>query len=320
MSALPSPGRPVFEPADRVPALGALRGHVHRQDWDAVAGCFAALTDEDDRAAACRVVAEQQNAEQFLNQAMARDRRDPLARSLLADRLIQVGWGIRSSYRAHHVSQGQFRQFHGFLRRAEALLIDVCAEHPDHALAWYLRTITARGLELGASETRRRYDRLSEHHPHHYSAQMQVLQQLCPKWGGTWESAHGFADECAKAAPAGSPNGALVAVVQMEQYLALAEGGTKRPAETYLRAPENHARLLAAAAVSALHPAARTDAYAYVGAHSAFAAVHSAARRPAEAAPHFRALGDRATEFPWSYLGDHEAAFVRHRKTALAKG
>ncbi|MFI1149070.1 hypothetical protein [Streptomyces sp. NPDC020817] len=322
MSAHPPLGRPVFEPADRIPALTALRGHVHGRNWDSVAGSFAALTDEDDRALACRVVAEQQNAEPFLNQVMAGDPRDPLVRTLLADRLIQTGWGIRSGYRARHVSREQFQQFHAFLRRAEVLLIDVCAEYPDHALAWYLRVITSRGLELGPGETRRRYERLAEHHPHHYSGQQQLLQQICPKWGGTWESAHGFAEECAKAAPPGSPNGALVAVAQLEQYLELREKEGDRAAGTYLRTPGAHQALLDAAARSVLHPAARADAYQLVGAHSAFAAAHCAAGRHAEAAAHFRALGDRASEFPWSYVGshDHEAEFVRHRKTALAKG
>lgn len=311
----------MFEPADRIPALAALRDSVQRQDWDAVVASFDALADEDDRAVACRVVSDQRGSEAFLRQVADARPRDPLVRSLLADRLIQIGWDIRSGHRAQHVSKRQFQDFHSYLRRAEVLLIDVCAEYPEYSLAWYLRTITSRGLQLGLGETRRRYDRLAEHHPHHYSGQMQMLQQICPKWGGTWEAAHGFAEECARNSPAGSPNGALVAIAQMEQYLDLAQDQNTRAAETFLRAPENHSRLLAAAEHSALHPAARTDAYVFVGAHSAFAAAHSAAGRPVDAARHFRALGDRATEFPWSYLSnDHEAAFVRHRKTALAKG
>ncbi|CAM5552144.1 hypothetical protein SAVIM338S_04480 [Streptomyces avidinii] len=312
----------MFEPADRVPALTALRTHVHRQDWAAVSAAFAALTDEDDRAVACRVVADQQNAEPFLNEALAADRGDPLVRALLADRLIRIGWGIRSGAGAEHVSPARFRQFHGYLRRAEMLLIDVCAEHPRFALAWYLRVTTSRGLELGLGETRRRYDRLAEHHPHHYAGQQQLLQQLCPKWGGTWEAAHSFADACAKAAPPGAPNGALVPVAQLEQYLKAREMNDARGAEKNLNAPEQRARLTAAAERSVLHPAARSDAYAHTDAHNAFAAAHSAASRPAGAAPHFRVLGDRASRFPWGYLGtgNHEAEFARHRKSALAKG
>ncbi|MFI5759901.1 hypothetical protein ACIA8F_03050 [Streptomyces sp. NPDC051563] len=322
MSAHLPLGRPVYEPADRIPALADLRAHVHRQDWDAVAAAFAALGDEDDRAIASRVVGEQHNAETFLNGAMAQDPGDPLVRSLLAERLIRLGWGLRTSARAHDVPAGRFQQFHGYLRRAELLLIDVCAEHPRYALAWYLRTTTSRGLELGLGETRRRYERLAEHHPHHYAGQQQLLQQLCPKWGGTWEAAHSFAAQCARTAPPGAPAGALVAIAQLEQYADARDGSDARRGEKYLAAPENRAQLLAAARHSVLHPDARAGAYAHTDAHNAFAAAHSAAARPADAAPHFRVLGDRGSTFPWNYLGfgDHTTEFVRHRKTALATG
>lgn len=322
MPALPPPGRPVFEPADRIPSLAALRTAVRSKDWDAITAGFAVLSDEDDRALACRTIAETAGTEFFLRETVNRLPDDPLARTLLADRLIQTGWAIRSGHRAQHVSRQQFSEFHAYLRRAELLLIDVCAEHPEYALAWYLRVITSRGLQLGLGETRRRYDRLAEHHPHHFSGQSQLLQQICPKWGGSWKAVHAFAQECVESAPAGGPSGALTAVAQMEQYLEVSEKEGTRAAETYLRAPDNHARLRDAAARSVLHPAFRADAHHAVNAHSAFAAAHSAAGRPADAAPHFRALGDHACAFPFGYIGtgDHETEFVRHRKTALAKG
>ncbi|MBT2445812.1 hypothetical protein J7F03_01655 [Streptomyces sp. ISL-43] len=326
MSAHPPPGRPVFDPADRIPALATLRDRVQRQDWDGVRASFDALTDEDDRAVASRVVADLPDSEPFLRQAADRAPRDPLARTLLADRLIQTAWGIRSRARAEHVSRRQFDEFHAQLRHAEMLLIDVCAEHPHYALAWYLRLMTSRGLELGQGESRRRYDRLAEHHPHHYAGQQQLLQQLCPKWSGSWEAAHAFADACAKASPAGSPNAALVAIAQLEQFMDVTRNEDIEAAQAYVRSPENHDRLLAAAAHSVLHPDARTDArtdaYVQVNAYCAFAITHGAALHPEAAAPHFRALGDRASEFPWHYLGngDPETQFVRHRTNALAQG
>ncbi|MER5931679.1 hypothetical protein [Streptomyces sp. NPDC002054] len=321
MSALSPPGRPAFDPAERIPSLAALRASVQRQAWDEVAAAFAALTDEDDRALACRVVSQTPGAEPFLRRTATEHPGDPLPRTLLAELHIQTGWQLRSDHGAEHVSRRQFADFHARLRRAEQLLIDLCAGHPDHALPWYLRLMTARGLELGQNEARRRYDRLTEHHPHHFSGQMQLLQQLCPKWGGSWEAAHGFAEEAAAGAPEGSPNGALIAIVQMEQYLALSEG-RKRDGEAYLRESAHRDRLIEAAHRSVLHPDFRTDCHQAVAAHSAFAAAHSAAGRHLDAAPHFRALGDAADEFLWGYIGsyDHEAEFVRHRKLALAKG
>ncbi|MFJ1863682.1 hypothetical protein ACIOD1_03540 [Streptomyces sp. NPDC088097] len=322
MSALTPPlGRPLLEPIEQFPVLADLRSAVLRNDLDAVLGTFASLTDEDDRALACRTVAEAANARLFLQHAMKGRPGDPLLRAVFADHLIMAGWNIRTGQRAEHVSRAQFDSFHAHLREAEVLLIDLCAEHPDHALAWYLRVINARGLELGTGEAVRRHERLAEHHPHHYSGQMQLLQKLCPKWGGTFEEAHEFARARAEAAPEGGPHGALVALAQMEHYLELRKDGDRAAAESYLREPAQHTALARAAARSVLHPAARADAFHAVGAHNAFAAAHSAAGRHAEAAPHFRALGDRASSFPWGYVdNDAEAAFTRHRKTALAKG
>lgn len=92
----------MFEPADRIPALAALRSAVRRKDWGAVAAAFDGLDDEDDRTLACRVVAETDGSEVFLRQAAERFPRDPLPRSLLADRLVQIGWGIRTAHRAQH--------------------------------------------------------------------------------------------------------------------------------------------------------------------------------------------------------------------------
>ncbi|MET9427331.1 hypothetical protein [Streptomyces sp. NPDC003036] len=308
--------RPCFDAHVTMPVLVTLRTAVAERDWPAVARFFAGLTHEDERAYACSYVGGLDGCEAFLEQAVADHPGDPLARCLLADRRIRVGWGIRSSARAQHVSREQFDQFHAWLRRAEGLLIEVCAEYPDYALGWYLRLITARGLELGHSETRRRYDRLAEHHPHHYPAQTQLLQLLCPKWGGSWEAAFGFAEECAAAVPPGGHSATLVAEAHLEKWLDLSprEGGR------WMAQPAVRDELTAAAAHSVLHPHYRPG-FHWISAHGFFAAALSLGGHYAEAAPHFRALGDAATRHPWDYLDDDPAAaFLRHRKHALAKG
>ncbi|MEH0576366.1 hypothetical protein QBA54_18135 [Streptomyces sp. B21-108] len=172
--------------------------------------------------------------------------------------------------------------------------------------------MTARGLQLGQAEARRRYDRLSAHHPHHYRAQTQLLQQLCPKWGGSWDAAHGFARECATAAPDGANSGALVALAHIEHWLDLDSG--ERTA--YMRGLPVRDDLRNAARVSVLHAGHRPD-WNSIGAHSAFAFAFSIGGHFADAAPHFAFLGDRATEFPWQYLPDQKSAFLKFRKSAL---
>ncbi|WP_030742263.1 hypothetical protein [Streptomyces sp. NRRL F-5135] len=307
--------RPRFDPCVTMPSLQRLRTAVKAGDWPATESFIASLPDEDDRAFAASLAARIKGAEKFLERVVGERPGEPLPRALLAERYIHIGWDIRSGARAQYVSGEQFRQFHAWLRRAEHLLIELCAEHPAYALAWRARLISARGLELGQSETRRRYDRLVEHHPHHFNGQQQLLQKLCPKWGGGWELAHGFARECAAAAPPGSLVGVLVAEAHLEHWLDLDSGADER----YLRDPAVRDELVAAAAASVWHPDFHPGFHA-IGAHGTFAATLSLGGHYAEAAPHFRELGNNASESPWNYLGDKEAAFIKHRTTALAKG
>ncbi|KUO21102.1 hypothetical protein [Streptomyces dysideae] len=304
---------PSFDPYVNLPELVPLRTAAVSGDWTAVQAYFASLDSADKVTFVVGLVAETDGVENMLERAVAERPADPLPRTLLADRYVRIGWGIRGDARAKHVSSGQFDQFHDWLRRAERILIEVCAEQPSYAPAWTVRLITARGLSLGQAEARRRYERLSAHHPHHYAAQQQLLQQLCPKWGGSWDDAHGFARESAAAAPDGSHAGALVALAHLERWLDL--DGSE--AGAYMRGLPVRDDLRHAAQVSVLHPDYRPGWHG-IGTHSAFAMAFSLGGHFEDAARHFAALGDRAAEFPWSYLSDPRGAFVKYRKSALA--
>ncbi|MFH8802433.1 hypothetical protein ACH4F6_22950 [Streptomyces sp. NPDC017936] len=302
---------PTFDPYDNTPELISLRSAAQAGDWPAVRAFVTGLGSVAKVCSASSLLAGIAGVENLLERAAADLPGDPLPRTLLAHRYVVIGWDIRSSARAQYVSREQFEQFHAWLRRAEQLLIEVCAEHPAYAPAWTVRLITARGLQLGQAEARRRYDRLSAHHPHLYNAQTQLLQQVCPKWGGSWEAAHGFARECATAAPDGSVNGALVALAHIEHWLDLE--GAERAA--YLRGVPVRDDLRFAAQVSVLHPSHRPD-WNTIGAHSAFAFAFSLGGHTADAAPHFAFLGDRAPEHPWDYLSDPRASYLKYRKSA----
>ncbi|MFD7706952.1 hypothetical protein ACFV6E_39200 [Streptomyces sp. NPDC059785] len=306
--------RPRFDPFDTMPELAPLRAAATRGDWPGVAGFIAALGTEEQRSFASSLVAEMAGAETWLERAAADHPGDPLPRALLAERYVHIGWGIRGDAYAEQVSREQFDRFHAWLRRAEQLLIEVCAEHPAYAHAWTVRLITARGLELGAAEARRRYDRLAAHHPHHYPAQTLLLQQLCPKWGGSWEAAHGFARECAAASPDGSHSAALVALAHVEHFLEL---GQDLEGAAYMRGLPVRDDLRFAAQVSVLHRDYRPGFHG-LGAHSTFALAFSLGGHHQDAVPHFLEMEDRASEFPWSYLVNPEAYFVKFRKAALA--
>ncbi|MEV6106815.1 hypothetical protein AB0M28_19170 [Streptomyces sp. NPDC051940] len=284
------------------------------RDWATVRAYVGELGEPDLQAVAAKTVAETPGAEEFLVGVSGRDKGDVLARTLLAGTLVHVGWGIRTGARAKDVSADRFTRFFGYLRRAERLLIDVCAEDPANALAWLHRITTARGLQLGASEARRRYERVAEHHPHFYSAQSQLLQQLCPKWSGTWQEAHGFANECAAAAPPGSLSPLLVAEAHLEHY-------ADRDGPSYdLTGPAAQRELTEAVHRTVMHDGFRAD-FHWIYAHGLFACLYSVAEDPQKAAWHFRQLGNRGSEAPWDRLyGDPVAAYTRQRRAALGRG
>jgi hypothetical protein len=149
------------------------------------------------------------------------------------------------------------------------------------------------------------------------TGQARLLQQLCPKWSGSWEAAHGFARECLLNSPEGSLSGGLVAEAHLERWLDLPSAGSERT--DYLRRPHVHAELVEAAERSVLHPYYR-PAYGWVTIQGVFAALFSLIGDTARAAAHFRALGNLASDYPWSYLGKPADAYVKHRSAALGRG
>lgn len=305
---------PVLELSRAHPDLAAIRSSSEAGDYDAVADQLVALEDRDTRRAsvAAGIVAGVDGAESWLERRLRSTPSDVVARTLLAHRQIVVGWEIRGSGRASGVSRAQFDDFHDWLRRAERNLIEVCAVEPEWALPWHVRLTSARGLELGQSEAQRRYARLAAICPDHYPAQSTLLQQLVPKWSGSWESAFEFARSCASAAPPGSPAHALVAEVHLERWLDLDD----KEAAAYVRDGDVRDELLRAAQDSVWHPA-YDPGFSAITQHSVLAALHGLAGRDEEAARHFVALGDFVDAWVWGYLGGHAARLEKIRKGAL---
>lgn len=225
---------------------------------------------------------------------------------------VVEGWHIRSSRRAHHVSADQFERFHARLRRAEGRLLELCARRPEFGPAWQLRITVALGLQLGGAEARRRYDRVRALDPWCYPAQAAFLQQVCPKWGGSWPEAHAFVAECRDGAPPGSLSPAVAVSMHLEQWVSVNGGAT---GARYLGQSAVLEDLRSTALATVWHPdhVAGPDTATV---HSRLAMAFALAGMPALAAPHFRVLGDHPAEADWGYTGDAEGAYRRHRATA----
>ncbi|MET7392379.1 hypothetical protein ABZS66_02635 [Dactylosporangium sp. NPDC005572] len=304
-----------FDPVAPYPELRQLRAEVDRRNWPAVAAFFARLTDPDDHEYAVRIVSDTNGSDAFLR-AAAEHEPGTLARVLHAARLITVGWRMRTGARAQHVSQEQFANFHDYLRRAERILIGVTAEEPGNTSAWVQRLKINRGLELGQAEVRRRYDRLARHVPHVFVAQASVVQQYCPKWGGTDEKAHAFGLECMRR----GPDGSLAALSMVEAHVEIGmDWDDERNTVAYLRRPAVRAEIDEAAARSVRHPAFRARGYRAITAHNYFALVYGKMGDLAAARPHFQAIGGFGAGFLWGYFGDEHEVFASLRTQVLGR-
>lgn len=307
---------PNFDAAAAYPQVSAVRAALAARDWPALRAQLAE-PDPHGRTVLVGEVGDATDIEEFLRGALAAEPEDPVAGTLLGAYLIRAGWRIRSARRAQYVSREQFAQFFDHLRRAEQVLIEVTARHPDDAAAWTQRITNARGLQLGQAEARRRYDQLAKHHPHHLPAQASLLQQFCPKWSGSWERAHGFAQECAAAAPAGAPNAVLVVEAHLEQAL---DQDTLGKAGAHLRSPQVSREIHEAAQRSIWHPDFR-NGWGWLWVRSTFAMAFCLMEEWTAAAQQFQAMGPLGHEAMFGYIdGDETKQFQRFRDKAYAKG
>jgi hypothetical protein len=306
---------PNFDLAAAYPAVAGVLAAVEAKDWPAIRAAYLG-SDWAGRSMLAGVIGDVAGIEHFLRTARAAQPADPVPATLLGAHLIAAGWAIRTSARASHVSATQFVTFREYLVRAEQLLIEVTAREPGDVTAWALRLNSARGLELGQAEARRRYDRAASNDPHNVAAQRRYLQQLCPKWGGTFEQVNAFARACLLAAPEGALNGVLVVDAHLERWL---DYDDDRQRKLYFALPNVAQEVREAAERSVWHPGFTYHA-GWVEAQNSFAAAFSLLGDARAAAYHFRAVGHLASEYPWDYLGDPAEEFQRYRAWALATG
>jgi hypothetical protein len=200
------------------PAYGHFLAALKRYDWTACRAVLDAVSPVE-RTRLIRSGADEPGLEEWLRGVIRHDPRDGAAFALLGHHLTVVGWNIRSTSLAKDVSREQWQGFTEWLNKAEQVMIEGCARNPDDPAIWTVRLTSARGISLGIDEETRRYNRVAAIDEHHLPAQGDHLEQLYPKWGGSWEKAHGFARERMLAVPPGAPHGRLVAQAIVEHIV-----------------------------------------------------------------------------------------------------
>jgi hypothetical protein len=306
----------ILDPAAALERLAPLRSALAAHDWAAARRVLDAAGPAERTLLV--LAAGPPDPEGFLGHVLATDPDDSGAAALLAQHLVAAAWRIRTHAPAAQVSQEQFRQFDEGLRRAEWVLVEAVARRPDDPTLWVVRLASARGLGLDGSEIRRRYDRLAAIDPQHLPGQAELLQSLCPKWGGTWPTAFAFARECAAAATPGSLNPVLVVDAHVERWLELRQSDAAAAAG-YLTTDEVRTEIVDAAQRSVWHPAF-VPAPGWVQALSTFALVFSEQGDQRAAADLFARLGPLASAAPWDSLSADPVALVRERRAAAFVG
>ncbi|MCS0498965.1 hypothetical protein [Protaetiibacter mangrovi] len=317
MSRVPEiehPREPSYDTFADIPDYASLRAAVDAGDWRGLEVGLDSLP-ADEATYAMTLLAEVAGIEAVLEIEHAAHAESAHIATLLAMRRTVQAWEARTRRQSADVEPERFAAFLSLLRESEIMLIAVCGAHPNFAPAWAARITNARGLQLGASEMRRRARRHADLSPHDLTAQGAQLQYLLPKWFGTDDDAAAFARGCAAAAPEGSTAPAIVAVYHLERWL---ETGGRAAGTAYLSRPEVLAELRASAARSVLHVAYRPTPLGVV-AHSAFLMAFWLAGAHADAAVHVRALDGRASEFPWRYAIDEPSELGRIRAEILSQ-
>ena len=214
------------------------------------------------------------------------------------------------------MSAEQFAVFHAMLREAEEMLVEATAHVPSDPALWTARLITARGLSLGLAEARRRYAALLAVEPYPVSGQISLLQQLCPKWGGSLEEIHTFAAESTMAAPEGAHTAQLVADAHYEHLVDL----PAKQREDFIHSRQVREALRWGAERSALHPRfART--LGWVSVANSFAMMLTMAGDIRTADRLFTMLGPWVSPHPWDSIGDDPLELFRgFRRDAARAG
>jgi hypothetical protein len=293
---VPAIDRSYGDPRLAAVRAAALEGGAEK--WPLIRAHLAAAADDEDLTFLVEGLRSVAGVERWIGDVIAAVPGDPLPALVSGARHIEWAWHARTPFQAQDVSEGQWKLFRARLETAEEHLFAAVEREPSSAAPRYFLQISGRGLEVGPEVADRRFEATCQRAPGHAAAHRQHLQQLCRKWGGSHERMHAFARESMLAAPEGSPQGELVAMAHLEEWLDI--GGD--PDSAYLTSSRVVGALHEAAQRSVFHPAFVRSRDWTLG-FNTFAMAFALAGEYHLARSLFRTLGNSgATETPWRYI------------------
>lgn len=309
-----APARPTLpiDPSMADPAAAHLRTWLAQRNWPAIREFVTSVTDADDRAFYLGIAAEVDGVQEWIGEWVAAESYSTLPLLVQGSHAVHWAWRARGAKSSELTGQEQFREFFRRLRFAENCLDEVVERDPEDVTAWTFLVKSARGRQVDRTEAQRRFDEVVKRHPYHRIAHSQMLQYLCKKWFGSHEEMFAFARDATSAAPPGSPLANLIAEAHIEKWLDLPSGEDV----SYMTQPEVIAELHAAADRSVRHPYYRPQP-GWPTVHNSFAFAFVCAGEWAAAVEQLDIIGDRATDWPWSYFrADAGSAFLELREQA----
>lgn len=310
----PFSSTPVIDPAYGDPRARALLTALAARDRNTVREIFMTAAGPDDHAFLMEVATEADGVQEWIGDWIDAEPGATLPVLLRGCHAVSWAWEARGERYARYTKEDQFREFFRRLEIAEECLHEVVAREPGELTAWTWLTLSARGRQVGPEEAATRFAEVVRRFPEHVVAHEQRLQYLCGKWFGSHQEMFAFAREATARAPYGSLLPELLVVAHLEYWLSLPGGED----DAYMISGPVRADVVTAAEHSILHPAF-VPRFGLPPRANTFAMALTMTGEYQRAARVFDLIGDRVTDWPWSYrtvVGSPARKFTAARRLA----
>ena len=228
---------------------------------------------------------------------------------------VMWAWEARGAARAKYVKEDAWPLFHARLVEADKDLAKAAGLDERDPSPWAHSMTVARGLSLGQSELRRRFDEAHRRDPLNGAACVSMIQGTARKWGGSNEAMLQFARWASGEAPDGHPVHKVVALAHIEMWLDAPKGDAQ---QTYFRSTAVKEEVLEAARRGILSPNyERKGSVLSWPDRNVFAFSFRLMREYAAQLEQMRLIGPHVEEFPWQYQGKPVQKYEEHRQMAF---